>query len=551
MPKTKTNSKAKRSAKKSKVSSRRPFFGVSRKAAIIFILLFACVGTYFYVKSYAYRTVGISNGSIYAFCGFSHRSNDDPIVFPNRPGAAHSHDFFGAKGLNAFSTNDSIRQQPTSCHRPQDKSAYWIPTMYYNDQAVSPTCTDLYNPACFRITAVYGNDHQILKYMQPFPAGLRVIAGTSSGGSAFPPNRNEPIWIWLCRNSTVVAPGNATTAPTCSESSDPANFPQYLQLRIQFPSCWDGKNLDSPNHKSHMAYAYQQGGNIPANRCPPTHPVQVPDLTIDIGYYGVKGGPAARLSSGDMSTVHADFMNGWDQSFFANLMNICLKRDVYCGGGSVPVANHNNEADDVDDAAVQRYLNSPEYRQYVIQAEKAYPQTSSSAAAPSTGPAAKPRTSSTSSSGNTGSGDSSQTSQSGDSAGKAEPHSLQAGMHSHTAAKVYTVAVKVLDQNGKPAKGIKVKLNNKVSYSDYRGIAGFTDISPGQIKLVAEGRGSKVSRQVYIVDTGKPTEHQVFVMNIRDMRRATYAAIGIGALTTGLLLYRLGAYSWVGARFGR
>ena len=23
---------------------------------------------------------------------------------------------------------------------------------------------------------------------------------------------------------------------------------------LQFPDCWDGKHLDSPNHKDHLAY---------------------------------------------------------------------------------------------------------------------------------------------------------------------------------------------------------------------------------------------------------------------------------------------------------
>jgi hypothetical protein len=327
----------------------------SRLHLTVIICLFAVIGTVLITRSLAYRTVGISNGSIYAFCQFSHRANDDPIVFPGKSGAAHSHDFFGATNLNAFSTNDSIRHEPTSCHRPKDTSAYWVPTMYVDGQVVD----------AHSMTAVYGNDHQLLKNIQPYPEGLRMIAGTSSGGSPMTPNRAEPIFGWLCRFSEVVVPATLTSAPTCSDTDlTKYNQREYLQLIIRFPSCWDGVNLDSPDHKSHMAYAYQQHGatpefpnGMPANSCPSTHPVQLPDLNFDIAYY-TTGGPTARLSSGDMSTIHADFMNGWNQTELTTLVNLCLKRDNYCGGGDFPVDPHNNEPDDVDSLEVLNYLKS-------------------------------------------------------------------------------------------------------------------------------------------------------------------------------------------------
>ena len=36
-------------------------------------------------------------------CGLSHRSKDDPIVYPRQPGAAHHHDFYGNRSTDAFS----------------------------------------------------------------------------------------------------------------------------------------------------------------------------------------------------------------------------------------------------------------------------------------------------------------------------------------------------------------------------------------------------------------------------------------------------------------
>lgn len=30
--------------------------------------------------------------------------------------------------------------------------------------------------------------------------------------------------------------------------------PAGIMVNVRFPTCWDGKNLDSPDHMSHVAY---------------------------------------------------------------------------------------------------------------------------------------------------------------------------------------------------------------------------------------------------------------------------------------------------------
>ena len=82
---------------------------------------------------------------------------------------------------------------------------------------------------------------------------------------------------------------------------------------MNFPDCWDGKRLDSANHKSHMAYSSQ-------DVCPGSHPVAVPALSLVI-YYHVSGGPSAELSSGGQLSAHADFVNAWKQEALARLVD--------------------------------------------------------------------------------------------------------------------------------------------------------------------------------------------------------------------------------------
>ena len=41
-----------------------------------------------------------------------------------------------------------------------------------------------------------------------------------------------------------------------------------LRIQVAFPMCWDGVNLDSPDHHSHMAYPTL----VDNGRCPESHP---------------------------------------------------------------------------------------------------------------------------------------------------------------------------------------------------------------------------------------------------------------------------------------
>lgn len=71
-------------------------------------------------------------------CSISHRSNDDPIVFPGQPGRSHNHTFIGNTTVNAWSTPASLRGGETSCSDAGDSSGYWVPSLFVDRQAVLP-----------------------------------------------------------------------------------------------------------------------------------------------------------------------------------------------------------------------------------------------------------------------------------------------------------------------------------------------------------------------------------------------------------------------------
>lgn len=57
-----------------------------------------------------------------------------------------------------------------------------------------------------------------------------------------------------------------------------------IRTVITFPTCWDGVNLDSPDHKSHLAYAEGAQANDvgPTGRCPASHPVVIPQVMYEV-----------------------------------------------------------------------------------------------------------------------------------------------------------------------------------------------------------------------------------------------------------------------------
>jgi hypothetical protein len=122
---------------------------------------------------------------------------------------------------------------------------------------------------------------------------------------------------------------------------------------VNAPNCWDGKNLDSPNHRDHVSYAsYGSWGYL---KCPSTHPYVIPgftlgawyttDATLDRSGTWEPGKTVTwHLSSDIMSgmapakpgtTFHADWWGAWDNTVMAMWMDNCINKLLSCHSGNL------------------------------------------------------------------------------------------------------------------------------------------------------------------------------------------------------------------------
>lgn len=109
------------------------------------------------------------------------------------------------------------------------------------------------------------------------------------------------------------------------------------------PRCWDGKNLDSPDHQSHMYNTIKSDGFMNAPACPSSHPVRVPQVTYETVWDTSKfnsmwtsGAPNPFVWSFEGTSgygTHADYMFGWKGDALQRAMD--KSECFYDGCGSI------------------------------------------------------------------------------------------------------------------------------------------------------------------------------------------------------------------------
>ncbi|MEV6302160.1 DUF1996 domain-containing protein [Actinoplanes sp. NPDC051861] len=240
-------------------------------------------------------------------CTIAKEGPDDAIVFPGLPGASHMHTFFGPSVIGASTTtNDLLRAKKTSCQTDGDNSAYWMPQLTRNGKPVP-----LHG---FRI--YYGSKLKNPEATKILPPGLVMIAGDAKRQEPTP--KNSGINQFWCAGTAEIGRSADGNWPLCAKGG-------RMIISITFPDCWDGKHVDSPDHKSHV------GPTGPDGTCASgKFPVAIPSIS-ELFTYETRGGDGFKLSSGLPSSAHMDMMNGWDPKVLGPLVRTCINQGVKCG----------------------------------------------------------------------------------------------------------------------------------------------------------------------------------------------------------------------------
>ncbi|CAL9598394.1 hypothetical protein SUDANB120_05390 [Streptomyces sp. enrichment culture] len=265
-----------------------------------------------------------SKGSFSVNCGRNengHFNPDNVIVAPGvSNGAHHMHDYVGNLTTDAFSTNNSLAASGTTCTNG-DKSTYYWPVLRLRDGRAE---RDANAPG----GGQDGNVGTILKPKQvtiefkgspvskvaAMPRFLRIITGDAKAFTNGVGNANAS---WSCtgfENRQL-----KDKYPVCPKGSD-------VVRTFSFQSCWDGRNIDSANHRTHVAFANKDGSCKPGFKA-------IPQLVQRIVYSVPPGSRFAVDSFPEQLhkpvTDHGDFINVMSDRLMANAVR-CINDGRTC-----------------------------------------------------------------------------------------------------------------------------------------------------------------------------------------------------------------------------
>ncbi|MEU5434738.1 DUF1996 domain-containing protein [Streptomyces sp. NPDC020719] len=268
---------------------------------------------------------GGSTGLFTSNCGVNQnakRNPDNVIVAPGvSNGAHHMHDYVGNQATDAFSSDTDLANGGTSCSNQGDKSTYYWPVLrLQNGQNENDANAD-----------GGGKDQNVGKIQTPvqvtiklagspvskvtaMPRFLRIITGDAKAFTNGNANANAS---WSCtgfENRQL-----KDKYPICPQGSN-------VVRTFTFQSCWDGKNTDSANHRTHVAFALKNGA------CPAGFKA-IPQLQQRI-VYSVPPGPGFAVDSFPEQlhkpvTDHGDFIDVFSDSLMRKVVN-CINTGRSC-----------------------------------------------------------------------------------------------------------------------------------------------------------------------------------------------------------------------------
>ncbi|CAG8959875.1 hypothetical protein HYFRA_00013147 [Hymenoscyphus fraxineus] len=249
----------------------------------------------------------------------------DPLISPGLSPSSHVHQIVGGNSFNA--TMDPKKDMPgestcTSCQFTEDFSNYWTAVLYFRAQNGSYKRVPQLGNNQFRTAnggltiyymqdAIYDNAQK--SHVTAFQPGFRMFIGDVMARTLPEAARFRQL-TYTCLDTFTTRQPEWIKFPTrkCAEG---------IMTSLRFPTCWDGKNLDSPDHMAHMSYP-ETGTFESAGPCPASHPVRTAQVMYEVVWdtkpfndldWPKDGSNPFVWSFGDATGYanHADYVFGW------------------------------------------------------------------------------------------------------------------------------------------------------------------------------------------------------------------------------------------------
>ncbi|KAH8903548.1 hypothetical protein BR93DRAFT_986250 [Coniochaeta sp. PMI_546] len=250
----------------------------------------------------------------------------DPLVNPGVSPSPHLHQIIGGNSFNISmdpATHDlAALSTCTTCQFSEDFSNYWTAVLFYRARNGSfkrvPQIAQSGMEGTKGGMVVYYMSDALFDTAQKskvtaFKPGFRMLVGDASITNRDRARKYRQL-SYTCMDNQA------------SRTPETIDFPKTpcklgIMANHRFPTCWDGKNVDSPNHQDHVAYpesgTFESGGP-----CPATHPVKIPQLMLetvwDTSAFNDKqdfanGNQPFFWSTADQTgfSSHADYLFGW------------------------------------------------------------------------------------------------------------------------------------------------------------------------------------------------------------------------------------------------
>ncbi|CAG7966357.1 unnamed protein product [Penicillium salamii] len=258
----------------------------------------------------------------------------DPIVDPGKV-SGHTHVVHGSGSFGMSSDQASLQESDcTSCAVTQDKSAYWTPALYFMHTNGSAEMVEEVG-GMLAYYLLYGEN------ITAFPQNFRMLAGDPFQRNFTWPVPDPPKSAWTGAQASQAALRQKALGFNClnyqgtAEASLNRHFlpnKTYLdehctdgvRFELMFPSCWNGKDTDSDDHASHVAYP----SLVMDGTCPEGYETRLVSLFYETiwntyAFKDVDGYFA--LANGDPTGYgyHGDFMQAWDEGVLQEAIETC------------------------------------------------------------------------------------------------------------------------------------------------------------------------------------------------------------------------------------